>query len=507
MRKDCSVSLTTRCHTTHTLHHKSASFDQQHCPRKHICFKPTSFLATMSLFSFLNLSPAEATAKNKTIPALGVSIATSITSHSTNSSAAISHDDFALLSKPQGTPIHAPPGPRPLCAGARSITKTQLQIKCRATKEAKAKAAEDKKLTVTAHRTEAQAKKQERQEKLISSAKARAAKAVTKANELRIKQAKTATTPTSLHGPGAGTPCSHEKSKGNTGISSLCSSGPPVFQQYPQRKITSANKRVSVYSQLRLPIRQLSTAREDLSSEGSNSSDSSDDDVLLVGKDSSKSSGSDSLIYTSCRNILYCKRRAEPRGRRHYASPAARNYRGSPSRKADTLDDSYSSSLWTNNVNNGNMSPGSDNKSASSDANPFLSPPSVKPTTLFGNHGPNSLQTDKEETDILDGIWPGSHNVTLLTRFVTCHFSGDWSAYLPFAHWADSKSLGHPSTSISIDKWLSLKSGWEHVVEDDSGACGNSQGGNVGCNKLCNKTVVDVNSSPPTAGAGTPLAP
>jgi hypothetical protein len=31
MRKDCSVSLTTRCHTTHTLHHKTASFVQQHC--------------------------------------------------------------------------------------------------------------------------------------------------------------------------------------------------------------------------------------------------------------------------------------------------------------------------------------------------------------------------------------------------------------------------------------------------------------------------------------------
>jgi hypothetical protein len=67
--------------------------------------------------------------------------------------------------------------------------------------------------------------------------------------------------------------------------------------------------------------------------------------------------------------------------------------------------------------------------------------------------------------------------------------------------------LGHPGTAICIDEWLSLKSGWEDDVEDDGGACGDSQGGNVGHNKLCNKTVVDVNSSLPTAGAGTPSTP
>ncbi len=176
---------------------------------------------------------------------------------------------------------------------------------------------------------------------------------------------------------------------------------------------------------------------------------------------------------------------------------------GSPSRTADMLNDSYSRGFLTDEVDNGNMLPGSDSKSASPDVNPTLSPPAIKPISLFGNHSSDSLQTNKEETDILDGIWPGSHNATLLTHFVTCHFSGDWSAYLPFAHWADSKFLGHPSTSISIDEWLSLNSG----REDDGRACSNSQGGNVVRNKLCNKTVVDVNSSPFTAGTGTPSAP
>ncbi len=144
-----------------------------------------------------------------TISASGLSIATFTTGHSTDSSAAVSHNNLALLSKLQGTLIHAPPGPRPLHAGAWSITKTQLQIERRATKEAKSKAVEDKKLAVATCRTEAQAKKQERQEKLIFSAEARAAKAVTKVDKLCIKLAKTATTPASLYGPGAGTPCSH----------------------------------------------------------------------------------------------------------------------------------------------------------------------------------------------------------------------------------------------------------------------------------------------------------
>jgi hypothetical protein len=176
---------------------------------------PSFVIATMrashpTLSSFINLSPAEATAKSGTIPALGLSIATSATGHSTDSSAAVSHDNFALLSKLQGTLIHAPLGPRPFCAGARSITKTKLQTKRRATKEVKAKAAEDKKLVVATHCTEAQAKKQEKQEKLISSAEARAAKAVAKAEELRIKLAKIATTPASLHNLRAGTPRSHK---------------------------------------------------------------------------------------------------------------------------------------------------------------------------------------------------------------------------------------------------------------------------------------------------------
>jgi hypothetical protein len=59
----------------------------------------------------------------------------------------------------------------------------------------------------------------------------------------------------------------------------------------------------------------------------------------------------------------------------------------------------------------------------------------VRPTTLFNdNKIPVSCPMEKDEVSILDGIWPGSHNITFLTHFVACHFTGDWNIYLPFAH-------------------------------------------------------------------------
>jgi hypothetical protein len=63
----------------------------------------------------------------------------------------------------------------------------------------------------------------------------------------------------------------------------------------------------------------------------------------------------------------------------------------------------------------------------------------VCPTTLFNdNRNPVSHPMERAKVSILDGIWPGSHNITLLTRFVACHFAGDWNNYLLFAHWVDS---------------------------------------------------------------------
>jgi hypothetical protein len=87
----------------------------------------------------------------------------------------------------------------------------------------------------------------------------------------------------------------------------------------------------------------------------------------------------------------------------------------------------------------------------------ILSP--VCPTTLFNdNRIPVSCQMERDEAPILDGNWPGSHNITLLTRLVACHLAGDWNSYLLFAHWADSQLLGNPSFSTQLDDWCYLKS-------------------------------------------------
>jgi hypothetical protein len=56
----------------------------------------------------------------------------------------------------------------------------------------------------------------------------------------------------------------------------------------------------------------------------------------------------------------------------------------------------------------------------------------VKPP-LFFSRGAGAGETltervERDEEDILDGIWPGSHNALLLTQFVACHLTGDWLA-------------------------------------------------------------------------------
>ncbi len=100
--------------------------------------------------------------------------------------------------------------------------------------------------------------------------------------------------------------------------------------------------------------------------------------------------------------------------------------------------------------------------------------------------------------NILDRIWPGSHTVTLLISFVSCHFAGDCSGYLLFAHWVDSQSL-EPDSEICLNQWLLLKSdsdvgGTLGIVNsgDNNGVSRDHGGGNLGSNILCNKTVVNI---------------
>jgi hypothetical protein len=140
----------------------------------------------------------------------------------------------------------------------------------------------------------------------------------------------------------------------------------------------------------------------------------------------------------------------------------------------------------------------------------------VCPATLFiNNRTPVSFQMEGNEASILNGIWPGSHNITLLTRFVACHFAGDWNSYLPFTHWADSQLLENPSSNIQLDDWHSLKSDGRNLSTLPSFldaecalACRPAVGpedsdSNFLGHNLCNKTDVESIESPPLIGPGT----
>jgi hypothetical protein len=137
----------------------------------------------------------------------------------TTSVGADADNDFTMLARLQGLPIHVPLGPCPLCSGACFPTKTHIQAECKAKKDLRSKAMEEKTQAVTAPKIELKAK---RQEKLIASAEAKAAKAAASADELCVKLAKairantndsaSAKTPAPL-----GTTHSCKKSKGPAG--------------------------------------------------------------------------------------------------------------------------------------------------------------------------------------------------------------------------------------------------------------------------------------------------
>jgi hypothetical protein len=138
----------------------------------------------MPTTTILELSPALAMAKKGKISVFGHSTTTSVTSFSTTSNDVITKEDRTLLTMLQERAIHAPPGPHPACSGTRGITNTQRQAEYKALKETKLKATEEKKLATAARKAEIVAKKQERQACLISSAEAKAAKAMAKDDKL-----------------------------------------------------------------------------------------------------------------------------------------------------------------------------------------------------------------------------------------------------------------------------------------------------------------------------------
>ncbi len=95
--------------------------------------------------------------------------------------------------------------------------------------------------------------------------------------------------------------------------------------------------------------------------------------------------------------------------------------------------------------------------------------------------GSSATNADQDEEDILKGIWPGSHNVHLLTHFVTCHFAGDWTDYLLFCLLGRLKASGVP---IGLVEWLEEE---DHTVNENRG------GADIGSGGPCCRGLVEGN--------------
>ncbi len=80
-----------------------------------------------------------------------------------------------------------------------------------------------------------------------------------------------------------------------------------------------------------------------------------------------------------------------------------------------------------------------------------------------------SDQFDREEDGIIEGIFPGNFDLSLISQFVAHHFAGVWDEYVPFNQWADDKALQDMDTPILIAEWKALKT--EEWEGQESGDC------------------------------------
>ncbi len=107
-----------------------------------------------------------------------------------------------------------------------------------------------------------------------------------------------------------------------------------------------------------------------------------------------------------------------------------------------------------------------------------------------------SVSLDAGKDDIIDRIWPGSHDIQHVTHFVMTNFAGHWTAYLHFSQWADSRELTDPDNTICVDDWLQTKPSKEDSLREDTVVgtryCLGSLGGIVTDNNMCNKTCLSL---------------
>jgi hypothetical protein len=96
---------------------------------------------------------------------------------------------------------------------------------------------------------------------------------------------------------------------------------------------------------------------------------------------------------------------------------------------------------------------------------------------------------NQHKTDMLNGIWPGSHNVQLLNQFVEMHFFGNWTAYLYFAKWGKTKQDVDPDAVVWLGGWLLANAKKGGGKKETKGKyCIGSHGGVMEDSNMCNKT-------------------
>ncbi len=231
--------------------------------------------------------------------------------------------------------------------------------------------------------------------------------------------------------------------------------------------------------------RHFSHRRANSLSSCSSSSGSLSAGVLTIGEDSD-----DDEEGAAADGRIPRGNRVEPRGGHRYSAPPyPEPQRWRRINRSSSGEDSASSS---SDEGDGTSSRGSRGGECSRGDDELMSRSDGDPSSGTDEAGSDSSE-DKGEDEILEGIWPGTHDPHLLTRFVSSHFSGDRTAYLPFARWADARSMTAPGVPIRLDDWLEEE---EDEVDNDGGDTGGgglgSRGDGSGVNtiNMCNKTSV-----------------
>ncbi len=253
-----------------------------------------------------------------------------------------------------------------------------------------------------------------------------------KADELCAKLAKAASAGVALTPSGQvqaavvlASATSNKKSKGTAGAPSHSAVPAPVPQLSPQQKLNTVNKRVSVQSPCQYSL------RSNLSSSDCSTNSSSDCGVIKGGDDTTNNEVDTSYNFP----LINHGRQSEAREGRRYGSPLSGNRSGlTPGgtlSTALTRLKKQSSSSDSSGTNDDSKSIGNSTKTDSSDSDGneadslliylFLAP--VCLTILFEGDGTHYHQ-ELIESNIINGIWLGNHDITLLTCFVGCHFQG-----------------------------------------------------------------------------------